>query len=189
MRFISRFHQDRSGSTAIEYALIAALIAVAIFAAIKVTGESAQAQLIGVEKSLNEKSPPIMGAAGGGSGGASGGGGSSGGESSGGGSGSSNGGGAGGGSGAPSGHDAGDQGGTGSETPAPGSGGGAGGASSGGAGGGSGGGSDGGAPGDSGTPAGDQNAGAPAPQDDIPPECIKKNGTIKNNKKCKAYQN
>ena len=42
MHRLLRFHTDQSGATAIEYALIATLIAVAIIASVTLAGESIQ---------------------------------------------------------------------------------------------------------------------------------------------------
>jgi pilus assembly protein Flp/PilA len=43
MKALLRFRTDESGATAIEYALIATLIAVAIIASVTLAGESVQA--------------------------------------------------------------------------------------------------------------------------------------------------
>ncbi len=66
MRCVNRFSQNRSGSTAIEYALIAALIAVAIFAALHVTGDSAEARFHDVEGMLSEDGTDNLGSGSGG---------------------------------------------------------------------------------------------------------------------------
>jgi pilus assembly protein Flp/PilA len=50
--FISRFIEDQSGATAIEYGLIATLIAVAIIAAVTSVGTSLQATFTTVAGSL-----------------------------------------------------------------------------------------------------------------------------------------
>ena len=50
--FISRFIENRAGATAIEYGLIAALIAVAIIATVTSVGTSLQATFTGVAGAL-----------------------------------------------------------------------------------------------------------------------------------------
>ena len=51
-KFMTRFAQDESGATAIEYGLIAALIAVVIIGALTLVGTSLQAKLNSVAASL-----------------------------------------------------------------------------------------------------------------------------------------
>ncbi len=52
MNLISRFVRDESGATAIEYGLIAALIAVVIIAAIQAVGTSLSATFTNVSNHL-----------------------------------------------------------------------------------------------------------------------------------------
>ena len=70
MRILKRLYTDRHGSTAVEYGLIAALIAVAIYAALEVTAETTKTKFNNVEASLSDSDP--TGPIGGGSGGSSG---------------------------------------------------------------------------------------------------------------------
>ena len=51
-RFVSRFLGDESGATAIEYGLIAALIAVAIVATVTAVGTSLQTTFTGIAGAL-----------------------------------------------------------------------------------------------------------------------------------------
>jgi len=51
-RFISRFMNDESGATAIEYGLIAALIAVAIIGAVSAVGDKLDATFKAVDTAL-----------------------------------------------------------------------------------------------------------------------------------------
>jgi len=51
-RFISRFMNDESGATAIEYGLIAALIAVAIIGAVSAVGDKLDATFTAVDTAL-----------------------------------------------------------------------------------------------------------------------------------------
>ncbi len=51
-RFISRFMNDESGATAIEYGLIAALIAVAIIGAVSAVGDKLGATFTAVDTAL-----------------------------------------------------------------------------------------------------------------------------------------
>jgi len=51
-RFISRFMNDESGATAIEYGLIAALIAVAIIGAVTAVGGKLDATFTAVDTAL-----------------------------------------------------------------------------------------------------------------------------------------
>ena len=51
-KFISKFVQDESGATAIEYGLIAALIAVVIIGAVTSLGTKISAVFAGVDKKL-----------------------------------------------------------------------------------------------------------------------------------------
>lgn len=44
-RFLTRFRQDRSGATAIEYSLVAALVAIAIIAGLSSLGTSLNASV------------------------------------------------------------------------------------------------------------------------------------------------
>ena len=53
----SRSAKDNSGAAAIEYALIGALLAVALVAAFKQTGKGAEHTFEQVEKSLADKGP------------------------------------------------------------------------------------------------------------------------------------
>lgn len=48
-----RFASDESGATAIEYGMIAALIAVAIIATLRVVGTSLQAKFTAISANLN----------------------------------------------------------------------------------------------------------------------------------------
>ena len=52
MKFVSKFMSDESGATAIEYGLIAALIAVVIIAAVTTLGTSLSATFAKVSGSL-----------------------------------------------------------------------------------------------------------------------------------------
>ena len=62
---LKRLYTDISGATAIEYALITGLIAVAIMGAVAITGENTRGQIAGVENSLNGVSNGSSGGAGG----------------------------------------------------------------------------------------------------------------------------
>ena len=52
-RFVSRFLNDESGATAIEYGLIAALIAVVIIGTVGVVGQDVDATFQAVSAGLN----------------------------------------------------------------------------------------------------------------------------------------
>lgn len=52
MKYISRFVKDESGATAIEYGLIAALIAVIIIGAVTAVGEGVSANMDEVAEAL-----------------------------------------------------------------------------------------------------------------------------------------
>jgi pilus assembly protein Flp/PilA len=52
-KFVSRFMNDESGATAIEYGLIAALIAVAIITAVTGLGTALSTKFNGISTSLN----------------------------------------------------------------------------------------------------------------------------------------
>ncbi|MFN3777919.1 MAG: Flp family type IVb pilin [Brevundimonas aurantiaca] len=54
-KFISRFAKDESGATAIEYGLIAALIAVVIITVLGTVGTNLNARLEEVSKGLEKK--------------------------------------------------------------------------------------------------------------------------------------
>jgi pilus assembly protein Flp/PilA len=54
---VSRFIKDESGATAIEYGLIAALIAVAIIGGLRLVGGSLTTTLTGISTSLNGAQP------------------------------------------------------------------------------------------------------------------------------------
>nr|MBF0685132.1 Flp family type IVb pilin [Pseudomonas sp.] len=56
MNIFARFAKDESGATAIEYGLIAALIAVAIIAAITLLGGSLTTLFTNISTKLNAKS-------------------------------------------------------------------------------------------------------------------------------------
>jgi pilus assembly protein Flp/PilA len=53
MNIISRFFRDESGATAIEYGLIAALIAVVIITGVTAVGTSLNATFNGISTKLN----------------------------------------------------------------------------------------------------------------------------------------
>ncbi len=53
IRFLSRFSQDESGATAIEYGLIAGLIAVVIIATITTVGTSLSAKFNAIAGNLS----------------------------------------------------------------------------------------------------------------------------------------
>lgn len=53
-KFVTRFKNDESGATAIEYGLIAALIAVVIIAALTAMGGSLEAKFNDVNSGLNQ---------------------------------------------------------------------------------------------------------------------------------------
>jgi len=55
MNMISRFMNDESGATAIEYGLIAALIGVAIIGTVKAVGSSLTSTFQSVDDGLNNK--------------------------------------------------------------------------------------------------------------------------------------
>ena len=72
MNTIARFVDDESGATAIEYGLIAALIAVAIIAAATMLGDSLSDLFTGISDRIEEVEVPSAGGtppAGGGTGG------------------------------------------------------------------------------------------------------------------------
>ncbi|MCB1387096.1 MAG: Flp family type IVb pilin [Nitratireductor sp.] len=52
MKFINRFLKDKSGATAIEYGLIAALISVAIIGAVSATGSNLNSTFSKVKDNL-----------------------------------------------------------------------------------------------------------------------------------------
>lgn len=54
---VSRFIKDESGATAIEYGLIAALIAVAIISALKLVGGSLTGTFTGISTALDAAKP------------------------------------------------------------------------------------------------------------------------------------
>ncbi len=54
--FVTRFAKDESGATAIEYGLIAALIAVAIITAVTALGTSLSSKFNNIAGSLNSAS-------------------------------------------------------------------------------------------------------------------------------------
>lgn len=54
-KFVSRFLKDRSGATAIEYGLIAALIAVALVTAMGFLGSGLTNSFEGIQKTLEGK--------------------------------------------------------------------------------------------------------------------------------------
>ena len=56
-KFISKFVSDESGATAIEYGLIAALIAVAIIAAAQQLGTDISALFTGISGKLTANTP------------------------------------------------------------------------------------------------------------------------------------
>jgi len=56
-KFISRFVKDESGATAIEYGLIAALIAVVIITALSTMGEKLEATFNKVSDELTATAP------------------------------------------------------------------------------------------------------------------------------------
>ena len=58
-KFFNRFAQDESGATAIEYGLIAALIAVAIIAALTTLGSSLQTTFSSVSNKLTNTATGI----------------------------------------------------------------------------------------------------------------------------------
>ena len=84
-RKMNALYKDKSGATAIEYALIAALIAISVVAAIEVTGDKTKEKFLRVDAALHEEEWPTgsSGRTSGSSGGSSGGGAYSGGSSSG----------------------------------------------------------------------------------------------------------
>ena len=51
-KFVSRFAQDESGATAIEYGLIAALIAVAVIGALSLVGSKLGGMMNGVSSKM-----------------------------------------------------------------------------------------------------------------------------------------
>ena len=51
-KFVSRFLKDESGATAIEYGLIAALIAVALVAAMGFLGDGLESAFSGIQETL-----------------------------------------------------------------------------------------------------------------------------------------
>lgn len=53
-KLVTRFQKDESGATAIEYGLIAALIAVVIIAALTAMGSSLTAKFSAVNDGLNQ---------------------------------------------------------------------------------------------------------------------------------------
>lgn len=53
-KLVTRFQKDESGATAIEYGLIAALIAVVIIAALTAMGDSLTAKFEAVNDGLNQ---------------------------------------------------------------------------------------------------------------------------------------
>lgn len=53
-KFVSRFAKNESGATAIEYGLIAALIAVAIIASVRLLGDNASSAFNGVAEAMVE---------------------------------------------------------------------------------------------------------------------------------------
>ncbi len=57
MNVINRFFADEEGATAIEYGLIAALIAVVIIGALTALGTSIQTQFTTIDKSISSSSP------------------------------------------------------------------------------------------------------------------------------------
>jgi pilus assembly protein Flp/PilA len=56
-KFVSRFINDESGATAIEYGLIAALIAVVIIGAVTALGGSIDKQFNAVATAINAPTP------------------------------------------------------------------------------------------------------------------------------------
>ena len=57
MNIISRFFRDESGATAIEYGLIAALIAVVIITAVTAVGTQLSNTFVNVKTALSTASP------------------------------------------------------------------------------------------------------------------------------------
>jgi pilus assembly protein Flp/PilA len=57
-KFVSRFLKDESGATAIEYGLIAALIAVALVTAMGFLGEGLENAFKGIQGTLEGETPP-----------------------------------------------------------------------------------------------------------------------------------
>ena len=53
-KFVSRFLKDESGATAIEYGLIAALIAVALVAAMGLLGDGLKTSFSNIQKQLEK---------------------------------------------------------------------------------------------------------------------------------------
>jgi pilus assembly protein Flp/PilA len=58
MNLISRFVRDESGATAIEYGLIAALIAVVIITGVSAVGTSLQAKFTTISTSVDNAGTP-----------------------------------------------------------------------------------------------------------------------------------
>lgn len=56
-KFFARFKKDESGATAIEYGLIAALIACAIIAGLSGVGTSLNAQMTGISGKITANTP------------------------------------------------------------------------------------------------------------------------------------
>lgn len=56
-KFLKRLHQDESGVTAIEYGLIAALIAVVIIVAVTLIGTELNSVFNVIQSSLNAATP------------------------------------------------------------------------------------------------------------------------------------
>lgn len=57
MNVLNRFFADEDGATAIEYGLIAALIAVVIIGALTALGTSIQTQFTTIDKSISASTP------------------------------------------------------------------------------------------------------------------------------------
>jgi pilus assembly protein Flp/PilA len=58
MKFLSKFANDESGATAIEYGLIAALIGVAIIGAVRLVGTEVSATFTDVQTALEGRAAP-----------------------------------------------------------------------------------------------------------------------------------
>ncbi len=56
-KFVSKFMSDESGATAIEYGLIAAIVAVAIIVALTALGTSLDALFTGISDELESATP------------------------------------------------------------------------------------------------------------------------------------
>lgn len=61
LKFMKKFHRDEEGATAIEYGLIAALVAIALIGALGALGDSLDGMFTGVSDTLDANAPAAGG--------------------------------------------------------------------------------------------------------------------------------